>query len=100
MQFANIPHVFANSNNYKLYLKGLYISQIPTEESDYRSVSNAFLQDNNKKSESRNDTPDSTKVCSDLNFIGFDGYIRMFPSLSLEDTVRLAFLFDLNILKY
>ncbi|XP_075974842.1 MAGUK family member discs large 1 isoform X4 [Anticarsia gemmatalis] len=38
--------------------------EIPTEESDYRSVSNAFLQDNNKKSESRNDTPDSTKAHS------------------------------------
>lgn len=38
--------------------------EIPTEEGDYRSVSNAFLQDNHKKSESRNDTPDSTKAHS------------------------------------
>ncbi|XP_026733312.1 disks large 1 tumor suppressor protein isoform X2 [Trichoplusia ni] len=36
--------------------------EIATEDSDYRSVSNAFLQDNNKKSESRNATPDSTKA--------------------------------------
>ncbi|XP_049867783.1 disks large 1 tumor suppressor protein isoform X3 [Pectinophora gossypiella] len=39
--------------------------EIPTEESDYRSVSNAFLQDNNRKPEPpRNETPDSTKVGS------------------------------------
>ncbi|CAB3223371.1 unnamed protein product [Arctia plantaginis] len=38
--------------------------EISTEESDYRSVSNAFLQDTNKKSDSRNATPDSTKVHS------------------------------------
>ncbi|KAJ2950088.1 hypothetical protein O0L34_g11429 [Tuta absoluta] len=37
--------------------------QIAAEESDYRSVSNAFLQDNNRKSETpRNETPDSAKV--------------------------------------
>ncbi|XP_050561885.1 disks large 1 tumor suppressor protein isoform X4 [Spodoptera frugiperda] len=35
-----------------------------TEESDYRSVSNAFLQENHRKSESRNATPDSTKAYS------------------------------------
>ncbi|XP_022814322.1 disks large 1 tumor suppressor protein isoform X3 [Spodoptera litura] len=37
--------------------------EIPhTEEGDYRSVSNAFLQENHRKSESRNATPDSTKA--------------------------------------
>ncbi|XP_028165657.1 disks large 1 tumor suppressor protein isoform X3 [Ostrinia nubilalis] len=36
--------------------------QIPMEETDYRSVSNAFLQDNNRKPDSRNETPDSAKV--------------------------------------
>ncbi|KAF9414394.1 hypothetical protein HW555_007708 [Spodoptera exigua] len=39
--------------------------EIPhTEEGDYRSVSNAFLQENHRKSESRNATPDSTKAYS------------------------------------
>ncbi|XP_026315770.1 disks large 1 tumor suppressor protein [Hyposmocoma kahamanoa] len=37
--------------------------EIATEESDYRSVSNAFLQDNNRKSDAPHiETPDSTKV--------------------------------------
>ncbi|KPJ11184.1 Disks large 1 tumor suppressor protein [Papilio machaon] len=37
--------------------------EIHTEEGDYRSVSNAFLQDSNRKEEHRNDgTPDSGKV--------------------------------------
>ncbi|XP_068632911.1 disks large 1 tumor suppressor protein isoform X3 [Battus philenor] len=37
--------------------------EIHNEESDYRSISNAFLQDNNRKSEHRNDvTPDSAKM--------------------------------------
>ncbi|RVE54756.1 hypothetical protein evm_000523 [Chilo suppressalis] len=36
--------------------------EIPSEETDFRALSNAFLQDNNKKTESRNETPDSTKV--------------------------------------
>ncbi|CAH1646583.1 unnamed protein product [Spodoptera littoralis] len=37
--------------------------EIPhTEDGDYRSVSNAFLQENHRKSESRNATPDSTKA--------------------------------------
>ncbi|XP_072939116.1 disks large 1 tumor suppressor protein isoform X2 [Epargyreus clarus] len=37
--------------------------EITTDESEYRSVSNAFLQDNNRKSDHRNDdTPDSNKV--------------------------------------
>ncbi|XP_063893746.1 disks large 1 tumor suppressor protein isoform X11 [Helicoverpa armigera] len=35
-----------------------------TEDGDYRSVSNAFLQENHRKSESRNATPDSTKAYS------------------------------------
>lgn len=34
----------------------------PSEESDYRTISNAFLQDSNAKQERRNDTPDSAKV--------------------------------------
>ncbi|XP_028037776.1 disks large 1 tumor suppressor protein isoform X3 [Bombyx mandarina] len=38
--------------------------EISTDEIEYRSVSNAFLHDNNKKSESRNETPDSGKVRS------------------------------------
>ncbi|XP_063893739.1 disks large 1 tumor suppressor protein isoform X4 [Helicoverpa armigera] len=39
--------------------------EIPhTEDGDYRSVSNAFLQENHRKSESRNATPDSTKAYS------------------------------------
>ncbi|KAH9642910.1 hypothetical protein HF086_011267 [Spodoptera exigua] len=39
--------------------------EIPhTEEGDYRIVSNAFLQENHRKSESRNATPDSTKAYS------------------------------------
>ncbi|KAJ8721421.1 hypothetical protein PYW07_002196 [Mythimna separata] len=39
--------------------------EIPhTEDSDYRSVSNAFLQENHRKSETRNATPDSTKAYS------------------------------------
>ncbi|XP_048480743.1 disks large 1 tumor suppressor protein isoform X3 [Plutella xylostella] len=33
----------------------------PSEESDYRTISNAFLQDSNAKQERRNDTPDSAK---------------------------------------
>ncbi|KAJ0175470.1 hypothetical protein K1T71_008629 [Dendrolimus kikuchii] len=36
--------------------------EISAEENEYRSVSSAFLQDSNRKSESRNDTPDSTKM--------------------------------------
>lgn len=39
-----------------------FFKQISTDEIEYRSVSNAFLHDNNKKSESRNETPDSGKV--------------------------------------
>ncbi|XP_045534457.1 disks large 1 tumor suppressor protein isoform X5 [Papilio machaon] len=39
--------------------------EIHTEEGDYRSVSNAFLQDSNRKEEHRNDgTPDSGKVAT------------------------------------
>ncbi|XP_073949605.1 LOW QUALITY PROTEIN: disks large 1 tumor suppressor protein-like [Choristoneura fumiferana] len=36
--------------------------EIPSEESDYRSISNAFFQDHNRKSERSNYTPDSAKV--------------------------------------
>ncbi|XP_045495355.1 disks large 1 tumor suppressor protein isoform X3 [Colias croceus] len=36
--------------------------EIPNEESDYRSVSNAFLLDNRKPDHRNADTPDSTKI--------------------------------------
>ncbi|XP_053612188.1 disks large 1 tumor suppressor protein isoform X4 [Plodia interpunctella] len=34
---------------------------LPAEESEYRSVSNAFLQDNNRRVDSRNESPESTQ---------------------------------------
>ncbi|XP_038214605.1 disks large 1 tumor suppressor protein-like [Zerene cesonia] len=36
--------------------------EIPNEESDYRSVSNAFLLDNRKPDQRNADTPDSAKI--------------------------------------
>ncbi|XP_052756002.1 disks large 1 tumor suppressor protein isoform X3 [Galleria mellonella] len=41
--------------------------EIPSEESDYRSVSNAFLQDNNRKTEPRNESPESTKMGASIH---------------------------------
>ncbi|KOB74375.1 Discs large 1, isoform L [Operophtera brumata] len=35
---------------------------IPSEEIDFRSLSHAFFQESNRKTESRNDTPDSNRV--------------------------------------
>ncbi|CAH2108405.1 unnamed protein product [Euphydryas editha] len=67
-----------------------------TGDNDYKSVSNAFLQDNNRKSDNRNvSTPDSAKINGieggSERTVGEDGYLYLTVVLSRAGGAGLGF---------